>query len=215
MGKPPQIVEQVLDLWLAGRSIREIAQSLAIGIGSVHAITKQFALKDKNHHLLHTLAVNLGKDGLDVVEYAWLVRLNKILQDAGATTNQVEEIISELPVYCFKAGIDVEILIDLLKKFNDYLEAYPSDPAQVNLITETYRIAVENCKIAQSGKLEDVLKIVLTENKLRELNAGHFVQISKAQTVEQIIDIIKNPSDYKELFFGGAKRTSSLTHNMN
>jgi hypothetical protein len=137
------------------------------------------------------------------------------LQDAGANTNQVEEIISELPVYCFKAGIDVEILVGLLKKFNDYLEANPSDPAQTNLIAETYRIAVENCKIAQSGKLEDVLKIVLTDDKLRELNAGHFVQISKAQTVERIIDVIKNPSDYKDLFFGRAKTTSSLTNNMN
>jgi hypothetical protein len=217
LGKPipPQIVEQVLDLWLAGRSIREIAQSLEIGVGTVHAITKQFALKDKNHHLLHTLAISLGKNGLDVVEYAWLVRLSKILRDAGATTNQVEEIISELPVYCFKAGIDVEILVDLLKKFKAYLEANPSDPAQTNLIVESYNMAVENCKISQSGKLEDVLKIVLTDDKVRELNVGHFVQISKAQTVERIIDVIKNPSDYRDLFFGGAKTTSSLTNNMN
>ena len=60
MGKPipPQIIEQVLDLWLTGRSIREIAQSLGIGVGSVHAITKQFALRDENHLLLRTLAVN-------------------------------------------------------------------------------------------------------------------------------------------------------------
>ena len=88
------------------------------------------------------------------------------MRDAG-TTNQVEEIISELPVYCFKAGIDVEILVDLLKKFKAYLEANPSDPAQTNLIVESYNMAVENCKISQSGKLEDVLKIVLTDDKVR------------------------------------------------
>ena len=82
----------------------------------------------------------------------------------------------------------------------------------LNQLAETYRIAVKNCKIAQSGKPEDMLKIVLTDDKVRELNVGHFVQISKAQTV---IDVIKNPSDYRDLFFGGAKTTSSLTNNMN
>ncbi len=93
--------------------MREINESLGIGLGTVHTTTKQYALKDENHRLLRTLAVNLRKNGLDVVEYAWLVRLSKILQDSGATKNQVEEIISELPFYCFKAGIDVENLKSL------------------------------------------------------------------------------------------------------
>lgn len=204
MGKPipPQIIEQVLDLWLTGRSIREIAQSLGIGVGSVHAITKQFALRDENHLLLRTLAVNLRKNGLDVVEYAWLVRLSKILQDAGVTKNQAEEIIGELPVYCFKAGIDVESLVDLLKMYKDFLDANSSDPFQTNFIFETHRSVVEKCKIAQSGKLEDVLNVILTDDKVRELNAGQLVPISKQQTVDRIIDVISNPSGYQDLFFG-------------
>ena len=171
MGKriPPQIIEQVLGLRLSGRSIREIAQSLGIGVGSVHAITKQFALRDENHLLLRTLTVNLRKNGLDVIEYAWLVRLSKILQDAGVTKNQVEEMISEVPLYCFKAGIDVESLVDLLKMYQSYLDADSSDPAQTNFIFETHRIAIEKCEVAQSSKLEDVLKVILTDDKVREL----------------------------------------------
>jgi hypothetical protein len=139
------------------------------------------------------------------------------LQDAGATKNQVEEIISELPFYCFKAGIDVEILVDLLKRFKAYLEANSSDSDQTNLIVELYHSAIEysktkineiNSKIIETyndGKLEAVLKVILHDDKVRELNAGQLVPISKQKTVERIIDVIRNPAGYKDLFFGGGQ----------
>ena len=140
---------------------------------------------------------------MDVIEYAWLVRLSKILQDAGVTKNQVEEIISDVPLYCFKAGIDVESLVDLLKMYKYYLDADSSDPAQTNFIFETHRIAVEKCKIAQSSKLEDVLKVILTDDKVRELNACQLcTAFQSEQIVERIIDVTRNPSGYQDLFFG-------------
>jgi hypothetical protein len=115
---PPQIIEQVLHLSLSGCSIREIVKSVrksdvfsdvlsygkshAISVGSVHSLLQEFARNDPNYRLLRTLAVNLHKNGSDVFEYAWLVRLRNILQNAGASLTEVEKIITEIPVYYTK-----------------------------------------------------------------------------------------------------------------
>ena len=90
-------------------------KSHAISVGSVHSLLQEFARNDPNYRLLRTLAVNLHKNGSDVFEYAWLVGLRNILQNAGASLTEVEEIITEVPVFCYKAGISVEILVDQLR----------------------------------------------------------------------------------------------------
>ena len=105
---PAQIIEQVLQLSLSGRSIRDIAKSVGksdvlsdgksdgISVGSVHSILQEFARNDPNYHLLRTLAINLHKNGSDVSEYVWLVKLRNVLQNAGASMTEVERIITVL-----------------------------------------------------------------------------------------------------------------------
>ena len=55
----------------------------SISVGSVHSLLQEFARNDPNYCLLRTLAINLHKNGSDVFEYGWLVRLRNILQNAG------------------------------------------------------------------------------------------------------------------------------------
>ena len=237
---PPQIIEQVLDLSLRGWSIREIVKSVGksdvlsdvlsdgksygISVGTVHSLLQEFARNDPNYHLLRTLAVNLHKNGSDVFEYAWLVRLRNILRNAGASLTEVEKIITEIPVYCYKTGISVEILVDLLRMFKDYTEANPADPGQCNAVMESYRKSIECCDkfnqrhetdvVQMDGtysevKLKDMLEIILTDDKIQELNEGHLADLTKQEILNRIIDVIKNPSDYEELFFRPTKMASS------
>jgi hypothetical protein len=237
---PPQIIEQVLDLSLNGLSVREIVKSVGksdvlcdvlsdgkpdrISVGSVHSLLQEFARNDPNYHLLRTLAVNLRKNGSDVWEYAWLVRLRNVLQIAGASLTEVEKIITEVPVYCYKTGISVEILVDQLRKFKDYTEANPADPGQCNVIIESYRKSIEfydkyiqrheadvvhKDETYNEDKLKDMLEIILTDDKVQELNEGHLGELTKQEVLERIIDVIKSPSDYDELFFRPAKIASS------
>jgi hypothetical protein len=237
---PPQVVEQVLHLSLSGWSIREIAKSVGksdvfsdilsdgkshgISVGSVHSLLQEFARNDTNYHLLRTLAVNLHKNGSDVLEYAWLVRVRNILQNAGASQTEVEKIITEIPVYCYKAGINVELLVDQLKMFKSYTEANPADPGQCDLIIESYRKSIECCdKFIQTheadgvhmdetyseDKLEDMLEIILTDDKIEELNEGRLVELTKQEILKRIVDVIKSPSDYEDLFFRSTKIANS------
>lgn len=224
---PAQIFEQVLHLSLSGRSIREIAKSVGksdvlsdgksgISVGSVHSMLQEFARNDPNYHLLRALAINLRKNGSDVLEYAWLVRLRNVLQNAGASLTKVERIITEIPLYCYKAGIDVEILVDQLKMFKDFLEANPADAGQCNVIVELYNKSIEYYNICIKGremgiahtdetssedKLKNMLELILTEDKIQELNEGRLAELTKQEILERIIDVTKNPAYYEDLFF--------------
>jgi len=225
---PPEIIQQVLHLSLSGWSIRAIAKSVGksdvlsdgksdgISVGSVHSMLQEFARNDTNNRLLRTLAINLHKNGSDVLEYAWLVRLRNVLQNAGASLTEVERIITEIPLYCYKAGIDVEILVDQLKMFKDYLEANPADPGQCNVIIESYKKSIEYYNICIRGremgsahtdetssedKLKNMLEFILTEDKIQELNEGRLAELTKQEILERIIDVTKNPAYYEDLFF--------------
>ncbi|MDP9197216.1 MAG: hypothetical protein M3O24_01460 [Thermoproteota archaeon] len=222
---PPQIIDQVLHLSLSGLSTRAISRSVGISVGSVFSMIQEFEISDKDYHLLRTLAVNLHKKGLDVFEYAWLVRLGNVIQNSGLTRKQVEEVITELPVHCYKAGISIEILVDQLKMFKNYLEANSTDPVQANLIVESYNKSIEYYKsflqkhemdsqtdeTDNEEKLKNVLEFILTDDKIQELNEGSLVELTKQEILERIIDVIRNPSSYEDLFFGSTKIASSTS----
>lgn len=212
---PHQIIEEILHHSLSGWSTREIAQSVKISVGSVQSIIQELAVKDKDHRLLRTLAVNLHKSGLDVLDYAWLVRLGNVLLNSGVKKEKIEDIINDLPVYCYKAGIDLEILVDLLKRFKEYLEANPGDPHRTNLVVENYQASTEyyrkciqekdnvtiDCDADKEKALKKLLESMVTETQVQALNDGAQVKYTKEEMIAQIVEVIKNPSEYCELFF--------------
>ena len=239
---PPKIIEQVLQLSLSGLSIREIVESVrksdvstdvlsdgkshAISVGSVHSLLQEFARNDPNYSLLRTLAVNLHKNGSDVFEYAWLVRLRNILQNAGASLTEVEKIITEVPVYCYKAGISVEILVDQLRMYKNFTNTNSADPGQCNVVVESYRKSIEfydKCikrheadvvhkdETYSEDKLKDMLEIILTDDKVQELNEGHLAELTKHEILERIIQVTENPASYEELFFRPSKIADVIT----
>jgi hypothetical protein len=108
--------------------------------------------------------------------------------------------------------------------FKDYTEANSADPGQCNLITESYRKSIEFCdKFIQrhemvsvnvnetnnEDKLKKMLESILTDDKIQELNEGHLADLTKQEILKRIIDVIKSPSDYEDLFFRPAKIASS------
>ena len=58
-------------------------------------------------------------------------------------------------------------------------------------------------------KLKKLLESLLTDDKIQKLNKGHLVEITKHETIEQIVDAIRNPSSYDDFFFGPSKMSSS------
>ena len=166
----------------------------------------------------------MHKNGSDVFEYAWLVRLRNILQNAGASLTEVEEIITEVPVFCYKAGISVEILVDQLRMYKNFTNTNSADPGQCNVVVESYRKSIEfydKCikrheadvvhkdETYSEDKLKDMLEIILTDDKVQELNEGHLAELTKQEILERIIQVTENPASYEELFFRPSNIASS------
>jgi hypothetical protein len=42
----------------------------------------------------------------------------------------------------------------------------------------------------------------MTDDKIQELNEGHLVELTKQETLEHIIDVIRNSSSYEDYFWG-------------
>ena len=58
-------------------------------------------------------------------------------------------------------------------------------------------------------KPKKMLESILTDDKIQELNEGHLADLTKEEILKRIIDVIKSPSDYEDLFFRPAKIASS------
>ena len=207
---PPEIINQVLHLSLGpGLSVRPIARKVGISVGSVQSMLQEFARNDTNYHLMRTLAINLHKNGTDVLEYGWLVRLRNILQNAGASLTAVEEIITKIPMYCYKAGIDIESLVEQLKLLIDYRKVNPGDPLQCNLFIESYDKRIQRNEMGgahmnetySEAKFKDMLESLLTDDKIQELNEGCLYPYTKQEIAERIMEVIENPACYENLFF--------------
>lgn len=211
---PAETLQQIYCLSLIGWSIRAIAHSVQVSVGSTQSILQEFKSQDPDYSLLRALAVNLHKNGLDVPEYAWLVRSRNILLKAWITNEEAEKIVCEVPVFCHRAGLNPEILVDLLKRFREYLQANPADPRVCNVIVESFHYATEYYKKRIRGnddvqinpankeqELKNVLENVIRDEEIIELNEGTLADyVTKDEVLEKILDVIKNPSVYEDLF---------------
>jgi hypothetical protein len=101
---PREIKEKVIREWLRGTRRETIAENNDLAVGSISNIVKDTSLQVEYHNmaLFRHLAVILNENGLEPVIVGFAVRLLKIMEDNGIALNQVEPIISDFAIYCFK-----------------------------------------------------------------------------------------------------------------
>jgi hypothetical protein len=110
---PREIKERVIRGWLQGIKREKIAETNDLADGSITNIVKDASLQAEYHdmELFRHLAVILNENGLEPVIVGFAVRLLKIMKDNGIDVNQVEPIISDFAIYCFKHQISFDKLI--------------------------------------------------------------------------------------------------------
>lgn len=110
---PREIKERVIREWLQGIKREKIAENNDLAAGIISNIVKDASLQVEYHdmELFRHLAVILNENGLEPVIVGFAVRLLKIMENNGIDLNQVEPIISEFAIYCFKHQISFNTLI--------------------------------------------------------------------------------------------------------
>ncbi len=66
----------VLEYMMSSKSMQQIADSIGISTTQVYDIINDRESPDGRIHLAHILTVNLSKNGLDLIDYADIIRAN-------------------------------------------------------------------------------------------------------------------------------------------
>jgi hypothetical protein len=121
---PITIRRQVITQWLYGFSRDQIAKGNQIGAGTVSEIIKQCKQKEypggnySEFDLIRELAVMLKREDVDVNTFASSIRLQRKLDEKELNEEQIESLIENVDVHCFRRGVKPEELINTINKIS-------------------------------------------------------------------------------------------------
>ena len=154
---PHKTKVQVLHQWIQGIPRDRIAENNDIGRGTVSNIIKQFKTTVPDIDLMRETALQIKKEDLEIFTYAASIRLRRLLEQLNITEDQVENLLEEISIYCFKQQITPK---DFVLKINEV-----SDLA-MDLQTPIHKLpSFVNQLSSQKGKLEREIA-----NKKQEYN---------------------------------------------
>jgi len=154
---PHKTKVQVLHQWIQGIPRDRIAENNDIGRGTVSNIIKQFKTTVPDIDLMRETALQIKKEDLEIFTYAASIRLRRLLEQLNITEDQVENLLEEISIYCFKQQITPK---DFVLKINEV-----SDLA-MDLQTPIHKLpSFVNQLSSHKGKLEREIA-----NKKQEYN---------------------------------------------
>jgi len=154
---PHKTKVQVLHQWIQVIPRDRIAENNDIGRGTVSNIIKQFKTTVPDIDLMRETALQIKKEDLEIFTYAASIRLRRLLEQLNITEDQVENLLGEISIYCFKQQITPK---DFVLKINEV-----SDLA-MDLQTPIHKLpSFVNQLSSHKGKLEREIA-----NKKQEYN---------------------------------------------
>ena len=129
----------------------EIGKDNDIGAGTVSAIIKDAKQEIPDIDLLRAVALVLKKYGLDLSVLASSIRIKNKLDEMGLNEDQVETLIENINIYCFKHGLTGEKFLNivnnvcaLLDNLEMPLDQLPNHIMQQQLELEQVRGEIDN-----------------------------------------------------------------------
>jgi transcriptional regulator with XRE-family HTH domain len=111
---PKSIRERVIKQWLQGMSRDQIAKHNDIGAGTVSSIIKDSKQEIPDIDLLREVALVIKNDDLDLSVLAYSIRLKKKMDGMGLNEDQIESLIENINIHCFKSGLTGEEFINTI-----------------------------------------------------------------------------------------------------
>ena len=102
---PRQIKVQVLYQWIQGIPRDKIADNNDIGRGTVTNIIEQFKTTVPDIDLMRETSLQIKKEGVAIFLVAASLRLRNLLEDLKITEDQIESLLEEINIHCFKQQI--------------------------------------------------------------------------------------------------------------
>jgi hypothetical protein len=158
---PKSIKQRVIKQWLQAVSRDQIAKDNEIGAGTVSAIIKDAKQEIPDIDLLREVALILKKYGLDLSVFAHSIRLKNKLDEMGLNEDQVETLIENINIHCFKHGLTGEEFLNivnnvcaLLDNLEMPLDELPNHIIQQELELEKMERETKDAKVKQLQVLQ-------------------------------------------------------------
>jgi hypothetical protein len=119
---PQEIKIKVLTQWLQGISRDKIASLNDIGSGTVSDIIQCMKDSDCDIDLMRRTALTMKKEGISISDLSSSIRLNKILKQYCTAEEDVEEILKDIDIHCFKKNKDKKEFVNEIQNIS-YLAA--------------------------------------------------------------------------------------------
>jgi hypothetical protein len=169
---PKSIRERVIKQWLQGMSRDDISKDNDIGAGTVSVIIKDAKQDIADIDLLREVAILLKEEELDLDVFASSIRLKKKMDEMGINEDQIETLIENVNIHCFKRGLSAEEFVNTVNKvcaLSDRLEMpldqLPNYITQQELELVKLRDETEGAKTKQRQVLQHYN---VTMNELQE-----------------------------------------------
>jgi hypothetical protein len=111
----------VLEYMMSSKSMQQIADSISISKTQVYDIINDRESPDGRIHLAHILTVNLSKNGLDLTNYADIIRANNILVEQGISTSYALHLVTKITECCYKTGLDPRKLVTQFDMYYEFV----------------------------------------------------------------------------------------------
>jgi hypothetical protein len=149
---PETIKKHVIRQWLQGASRDKISRDNKIGAGTVSSIIDESKQHDPEFDLLREVAAKIKRECIDVSSLASSIRLQRILEEKGLNEEQIESLIVDMDVHCFKCGLTLEEFVNMIDNVSTYSDnlGIPVDHLP------RYIIDGENELKKLKGELEDI-----------------------------------------------------------
>jgi hypothetical protein len=167
---PREIKQQVLILWLQGKTRAKIAKTACIGEGSVTAIVSEARDKYREYYdvdLLRGVAVMLRKESGDLGDLAFSIRLRKIMDENSLSEDNMESAIIKLAVYCYRNGISQE---RFLIAIHQVITLSDHQNLRIDKIPEYIRSGITTIESLEIQRQEVIQKKQALVDPLDELN---------------------------------------------
>jgi hypothetical protein len=109
----------VLYQWIQGIPRDKIAENNDIGKGTVTNIIEEFKKTVLDIDLMRETSLQIKKEDLNIFSFAASLRLRRLLEQLDITEDQIESLLEEIDIYCFKQQITSKEFVLKIKEVSD------------------------------------------------------------------------------------------------
>jgi hypothetical protein len=198
---PPEIKRKVIGQWLEGISRDKIAGLNDIGSGTVSDIIHHAKDRDFDIDLMRQTALSMRKEELSISDLASSIRLNKILKQYGMPEEDVEEILKDIDIHCFKKNKDKKEFVKEIQKISYLADDFkvPVDDLQLHFQLLRKKLkSMEAEVIAKEQQVDKTLKeYKITLEDLQEFRSKRHL-FNKVSYLEKMFEQKKR--DFEHAF---------------